>query len=135
MSEAIVPLTQEDRDWVVRMWEREKSVLGIDPGRAWYQSWKTLASNEFWIGVKGKAFAHYRVRRRDGIAVLYEIAVGEKRQGWGKKLLFHIGFPMELKTDAAHQESNAFYQKLGFNLVGQRTTRAGDKLLNIYRRL
>jgi GNAT superfamily N-acetyltransferase len=130
-------LGPEDKEWVLKIWAAEAAVLGVDPGLIWYRAWKDKAPNEHWIGISNIAFAHYRIRQRDGVRVLYEVAVAasSKRQGLGQELLKAIGYPMELKTDAGHAESNAFYVKLGFSLLGQRPTKSGNKLLNVYRRV
>ena len=131
-EQPIVVLGAEDKDWVLRVWKPAAKVLGVDAGTIWYR-WVTYApANEHWIGVREVAFAQYR-QRRDGVKVLYSIGVAPvaKRQGLGRRLIEHIGFPMELKTDADHAESNAFYRKLGFKFAGQK--RGGAKVFNIYR--
>lgn len=131
----IVALTLEDRDWVFRVADFSKSILG-PIGLPWSRSWPTPGPRDFWVGIREAAFAHYRLRL-DGIKVLDEIAVHPhaKGLGLGRELVEHIGCPMELKTDADNAESNGFYRHLGFKLAGQKTSKNGKKLFNIYRKL
>lgn len=130
-------LGRDDKDWILGIWKHYEPVLGRSPSTIWYRAWQNPGDNEFWVGIRPHAFAHYRVRKADGIKVLYEIATDPslKRKGYARQLIQHIGFPMELKTDALHAESNAFYVSLGFKLAGQKSDREGTKLMNIYRRL
>jgi GNAT superfamily N-acetyltransferase len=133
----VVGLTLADKPWVIRIWKHYEHILGTDPGVIWWRAWNPLPKNARWIGIPELAFAHYLTRQRDGVKVLYEVAVdpAAKRQGLGKELLAAIGYPMELKTNADSAESNSFYQRLGFSLAGQKTSTDGTRLFNIYRRL
>ena len=126
---------EEDMPWVKRIFQSADHVLGKGFfGSIWWRYWQSKNPRERWIVIEGRAFAHY-VTRRDGVKVLYEIAVAEesRRMGLGKLLLDYIGRPMELKTDADHGESNAFYRALGFHPVGSKRSRDGKKVMRIYR--
>lgn len=132
----VYKLAATDKEWVMRVWKPSEKILGPRE-LAWKRSWMLGPKpNDCWIGIEQVAFAHY-LKRRDGINVLYEIGVDPqvKRGGYGRQLIFHIGFPMELKTDADNEESNAFYRRLCFTHVGQKRSKNGKKLFNIYRRL
>lgn len=128
-------LAEADHDWVMALWKPYTKLLG--PGStAWWRSWSAKKPNDHWIGVDGVVFAHY-LTRRDGVNVLYEIAVAEahQRKGVAEVALRYIGFPMELKTDQSNAKSNAFYQKLGFKLVGVKAKKSNGELMNVYRKL
>ena len=120
----------EDQKWVGKLFDLNRDVLGKVSGGTVF--WRALNSgNErehFWV-IPEVAFAHWLVRK-DGVKVLYEVAVhpDNKRQGLAKRLLQHIGLPMELKTDADHAESNAFYQALGFKKMGYKTAGSGKRM-------
>jgi ribosomal protein S18 acetylase RimI-like enzyme len=133
----IVPYAPSDRDWVLGVWKHSQGILGDSnvASRTLHFFQTARSANEHLVVIRKVAFAHYRVRK-DGQRVLYEIAVdpSERRKGHGKRLLAHIGTPMLLKTDAFNEESNAFYQALGFILEGVSTSRLGDKTLNHYAR-
>lgn len=95
------------------------------------------APRDVFIGISEEAFAHYVVRKKDGVKVLREIGVteGARRKGYGSALLGMIGLPLELKTDEDNEASNAFYQNHGFKLVGKKRSRDGKRIHRIYRRL
>lgn len=124
----------EDEKWVGAIFKKADHILGKGFfGTIWWRYWNQGTPSEFWIVIPDIAFAHYKVRK-DGVRALYEIAVeeGHKRQGYGKALLRHIGFPMELKTDANHEESNRFYKACGFYPAGEKRSRDGTKRLRIW---
>lgn len=132
-------LARTDEEWVKRLFVANAGVLGIGDvaNQTWYRYWaRQNDGGEFWKVIRPHAFAHYRVRK-DGWRTLYEIAVAQeaKGQGLGRRLVEHIGFPQRLKTDASHAESNAFYRKLGFQLVLTTQSKDGNKLLNHYEKV
>lgn len=128
-------ITGDDHSWVGDLLEANKKILG---GKLPLVRWaKCHAKNDHWVALGQSATAHYRVKR-DGFVTLYEIAVAEdaKRQGLGRALIVHMrgpngNRPIELKTDADNEESNAFYLGLGMKRVGQKKTKSG-KLVNLY---
>lgn len=126
--------TPEDKQWIEPIFKREDHILGKGFfGTIWYRYWQAVEKKgrERWIVIPEVAFAHYR-ERKDGVKVLMEIAVTEKRKGFGRELMRNIGLPMELKTDADHLESNAFYKALGFYPAGEKRSRDGKKRLRIW---
>lgn len=130
----ITKLSQDDKDWVVKLFSLNAKVLGNMSGGTWF--WRIMqstAKNEFLIGVKPYCFAHYRTRLKDGVNVLYEIAVHPEyqRKGLAELLINSIGKPMELKTDAEHIPSNRLYIKLGFELTNVGEAKSG-KVINSY---
>lgn len=127
--------TADDQKWVGKLFDANKSILGnVSGGTVFYRWIKGGNEREHFDVIPEIAFAHWLVRK-DGTRVLYEIAVHEsmKRKGIGRRLLAHIGFPMELKTDAGNEESNRFYQALGFIKLGYKET-AGGKRVAVYQK-
>lgn len=123
----------QDIDWVRPILDSAKHILG-NGTLAWYRFWHGgLVDGARWIVVEGKGFVHFK-RRRDGTSVIYEIAVSpdHKRQGVGRQLVAQVGYPIELKTDADNEESNAFYRALGFHPIGCKVSKKG-KRMRIYR--
>lgn len=134
MDNAVRPAIWTDQKWVARLFDQNKEILGnIGGGLVFYRWFNGGRAHEKWIVIPEVGFAHYLIRQRDGVRVLYEIAVSKehRRQGIGKKLLAEIGRPIELKTDAENEASNAFYRGLGFMCVGQKRGGSG-KLANVY---
>lgn len=128
----IRPIKPEDEQWVKKLFEANESILG-GFGLTWYRFNQSTNPREKWVVIEGKAFAHYMVKK-NGEVSLYEIAVGEKKKGHGKRLLEYMGFPMELKTDKDNEESNAFYKKCGFICLGSKFSKNGKKEFNIWKR-
>lgn len=125
----------DDQKWVGKLFDKNSEVLGKMSGGTMFWRWlESLNPREKMIVIPEVAFAHY-LERLDGTKVLYEIAVDPdaKRQGLARRLIEFIGYPMELKTDAQHEESNIFYKKCGFKLMGFKQSKAG-KTLAIYQR-
>lgn len=123
----------EDQKWVAKLFDANKSILGNVSGGTVFWRWRASKSkSEYFIVIPELAFCHYRIRK-DGSRVVYEIAVAQeaKGKGLGRKLMAQVGRPVELKTDAASEESNAFYLKLGLHCVGKVTGGSG-KLMNFY---
>lgn len=130
----IRPAKESDKSWVEPIFREHDFVLGKGFfGTIWYRYWTGGSENEFWDVIPCMAFVHYK-RRKDGVNVIYEIAVGSefKRKGLGKMLLDHVGYPMELKTDVQHRESNAFYKGCGFYPAGEKRSRDGLKRMRIW---
>jgi len=130
------PITKEDHEWVGDLLELNKKILG---GKLPLVRWaRCHAKNDHWVAIGESAFAHFRAKR-NGIVTLYEIAVAEdsKRKGMGRALIGYMRGPgpalrpIELKTDAENEESNAFYLGLGMKRVGQKKTKKG-KVVNLY---
>lgn len=133
LNTAIRPAVPEDQKWVAKLFDTNKSILGNVSGGTVFWRWKAGgAANEHFIVIPELAFCHYRVRK-DGSRIVYEIAVAQaaKGKGLGRKLMEHVGRPVELKTDQASEESNAFYRKLGLTCVGKSTGKSG-KVMNVY---
>ena len=120
----------EDQKWVAKVFDANKKVLGNTSGGTVFYRWtKNNNPRERWIVVEEMAFVHF-LERLDGTKVIYEIAVHPdfKRLGLGGKLLRYVGLPVELKTDADHEESNNFYLKNGFKKIGYKESGAGKKM-------
>jgi len=77
------------------------------------------------------SFCHYHTRR-DGVSVIYEICVPEqfRNMGIAKSFLYMIPLPIQLKCPIDN-ESNNFYQHLGFKLVG--VEQGKKRRLNVWR--
>jgi ribosomal protein S18 acetylase RimI-like enzyme len=124
----------DDQKWVAKLFDLNKDILGKVGGGSVF--WRALNGGNprehFWV-IPEIAFAHWLVRK-DGVCVLYEIAVSAqwKRRGLATRLLSHIRGPgnniIELKTDAEHAESNAFYGALGFKKMGYKTAKSGKRM-------
>lgn len=121
----------DDQKWVAKLFDLNKSILGnVGGGTVLWRALNSGNPREFFIVIPEVAFAHYLVRARDSVRVLYEIAVhpDHKRKGLATRLLSEIGMPCELKTDADHGESNNFYLALGFKKMGYKTAASGKKM-------
>lgn len=130
----IRPARPEDVEWVRPIFDVADHVLGKGFfGTIWWRFWNQRNGEEHWVVIPKLGFAHFKVRK-DGWKVVYEIATAPeaKRQGVGRRLLDFIGTPMELKTDADHEESNAFYRRCGFYPAGLKRSRDGKKRLRIW---
>jgi GNAT superfamily N-acetyltransferase len=116
----IVRLDESDQGWIVRLFDENKVELGSF-GKAVVWRWVNgKAENDIFIGIREVAFAHYRIRQRDGVRVLYEIAVSSsaRGRGLGRRLVEYIGFPMTLKTNSTNK-ARSFYERLGFSFKGE----------------
>lgn len=135
MESEVRAAVAEDQKWVGKLFDANRRVLGNMSGGTMFFRWlKSSNPREKMIVIDGLGFAHY-LERRDGVKVIYEIAVAveAKRRGVGRKLVEAVGFPCQLKTDADHYESNAFYKRLGFRNVGVVMSKSG-KAMNVYHR-
>lgn len=128
---SVRPASESDRDWVLAVWGPEGERLGNVGGSVWYRFWHAdERSRERWLVLEPFGFVHYRTRR-DGVNVVYEIAVavGARRRGVARQLLEAVGKPIELKTDANNGVSLAAYAALGFVRLGESVARDGKRVL------
>ena len=137
--ERIRTLKSTDKEWVQKVYQANKHLSG-----AFYWSWQ-----EYWkqprakkhrflvIEIEGKpaGFVNYKFTKKYNSWYVKEIAVVAeyKRMGIGRELMAAVPLPVMLKTDEDNPESNAFYIKLGFTLMGREKTKKG-KPMNIYGR-
>lgn len=72
--------------------------------------------------------------RRDGVSVIYELAVadGQHGQGIGRALLYAVPTPMRLKCKADNDRANTFYAGAGMQLDAQTQANSGAAL-NVWR--
>lgn len=128
----IEDFTEADIPWVRELLKKNPTLLH-DPGQVIWRFFNQRQSGEFWMVIRPHALAHFKVRR-DGWKTLYEIAVDatQRRNGYARKLVEHIGRPLQLKTDEDNVESNAFYKALGFLPMGLVVSSKG-KRINVYK--
>lgn len=90
------------------------------------QSLYVVATDEQVVG-----FVNSRTRR-DGVNVIYEIAVHRDwtGQGIGALLLTTIPTPTLLKCTVDNERANSFYEKSGFTLIAQESGRHRE--LNVW---
>lgn len=126
-------LNSSDKEWCVRLFSKYTKQLGNLSGGTWF--WRMEQANintgtEKLIGVERLAFAHYRARR-DGVNVLYEIAVHPiaQGQGIGKALVEYIGRPMNVKTDYNNTVAKCMYQRLGFTITDYSVAKSGKEMV------
>ena len=127
MNWQIEPVQDSDFEWIKPLFKLNEGILGSADMTLWrYQNGQ---KKDQFVVIRPHAFAHFN-RKKNGEVMLYEIAVDPKmkRQGLGKALLDYMGTPMLLKTDADNIESNAFYKKWGFVLLGSKFTKSGKKV-------
>lgn len=131
MSVAIRRARLADVDGIKKLAQRHSDELGfvmkctIEQGIGRGELLVAAADDE----VVGFANTH---RRRDGVTVLYELAVAEehRHQGIAKQLLGVMGRPLVAKCPAK-LPSNKFYLRVGFRLV--ETVRGKSRTLNVWR--
>lgn len=77
------------------------------------------------------AFCNYRCRRRDGVCVIYEIAVplAFQRRGIASQFIAALPRPVRLKC-TVDNPANEFYRAIGFKLLGQEAGRR--RALNVW---
>jgi GNAT superfamily N-acetyltransferase len=124
-------LGPEDEVWLKELWKASR-VFGQDAAPIW-RAVHQRSNREQLIGIREQCFVHFR-RRRDGINVVYEIAVAEahRRKGLGKRLLQAVGAPIMLKTDADNTTSRAFYVALGFRELNTIVAKHSSKAMVNY---
>jgi ribosomal protein S18 acetylase RimI-like enzyme len=136
MVHSIRKAVAADQPWIAKVFDLNKDVLGhVSGGTVFYRWIQSVNPREVWFVIEGKAFVHALVRL-DRVAVVYEIAVHPdfKRQGLASALLVPFARrAIELKTDADHAESNAFYRRLGFKLMGFKNAGSGKRLACYWR--
>lgn len=120
-----------DKDFINKVYQENRLIFGSF-GLTLSSYFKQRAKNQFILVWEGVGFCHYR-KRKDGVNVIYEIAVtsSAKGKGAGRKFIEKVGFPLMLKTDVSNEESNAFYKRIGMIVIGKYETRKG-KPMNIY---
>lgn len=107
----------------------EMDALGyISPG----QLRDAIQSGEIMCHPATGAFCRFRRRKKDGVTVIYEIAVPMEVRGRGiaRRMIDLLPRPIELKCPVDN-ESNGFYQHLGFEFGG--TVPGKKRDLNIWR--
>lgn len=130
----ILEIRESDVYWVKELFKLNKGILGSFD-TTYFRFKQSVNNREKWIVIPEIAFVHY-MERLDGVKVIYEIAVNpsEKKKGIGRMLMAHIGYPIQLKTDADNLESNEFYKKTGYICLGQKKSKNGKKTFNIYQK-
>ena len=128
------PLTTNDKDWVMRIWNQHRSVFGPNGDVVWYRWVTDTNPRHRWLGYNEQAFVHYRLRQKDDVRIVYEIAVAQELQGkgLGRLVLRRIGSPISLKTGVENEAANRFYQALGFDHLGQSKSQDGSRSFNHY---
>jgi ribosomal protein S18 acetylase RimI-like enzyme len=134
----VLPLTADDADWFRAVWRKCEAQLGElwTTGGPTFHRWLRDENLRHRIdGIRPFAFVHYLIRV-DGGRTIYDIAVDPEArgQGFGRRLVEHVGFPCRLSTNTDNAESNAFYRALGFRLVKRELAKTGH-LKNVYERL
>jgi ribosomal protein S18 acetylase RimI-like enzyme len=123
----------QDQPWFAKLFDVNRASLGNVSGGTVFWRWlQSKQPNERILVIRPVAFVHYRIKR-DGMRVVYEIAVAAsaQRQGLARVLMDRVGRPVTLKTNADNEPSNRFYERLGFAVVAHVNTRDG-KLMNVY---
>jgi Acetyltransferases len=76
-------------------------------------------------------FVRFR-RRRDGVSVIYDLAVDSSVQGMGigRALLYSVPCPLFLKCKADNERGNHFYERAGMYRVGNEVTPRDTELIH-----
>lgn len=130
MENSVRVLEPSDWPWVERVFKQHAKMLG---NFFWMKQSYEKGRGRIWV-VPEIGFIHLTYAK-EGITVIQDIAIEKNAQrgGHGKALLSILKGVIKLKTDAENIQSNAFYKKYGFKLVGQVKSRKG-KPINIYMR-
>lgn len=145
----LTPANEWDADAVLALYRTEKARLGIDASGVWYRYWHSnarLQGREQWTlaMLRGKeegeqptllGFTHY-CTRLDGVTRWDEIAVipAARHMGIGALLLRAVPVPCLGKADIDNTISNNFLLKHGMRCVGQKYSKDGKRLINMYER-
>lgn len=137
MSEVrVVPITPEDKQAVVKMFNQEKKIWPWGGGVIFWRFFNNRGRTEQWVKAviddQVVGFAHWAMKA-DNTRTLYDIIVSPEHRGKGvgRKLIDVIGTPIDLKTDA-DADSNGFYNKLGFTRGETVPTKDGSKFTTSY---
>ncbi len=132
-------LQEGDRPWVAGVYSANKHLSGAFYW-SWQEYWKRPRSpqHQFLIlEVDGQraGLVNFKFSKKYDAWYVKEIAVATefKRRGLGRELMAAVPLPVILKTDEDNPESNAFYKKLGFTMLGKEPSKKG-KPMNIYGR-
>jgi ribosomal protein S18 acetylase RimI-like enzyme len=127
--------TMENKEAIAKIWRKESAMLG-----ALYMGAlkERIEKGAVHIAVSGNnilGFVEYR-KRRDGMSVVYHIAVEQtaRGQGVGQALLNSLSLPIRLKVTSDNTQAIRFYERYGMERVAEDSASTGRKLY-VYERL
>lgn len=121
--------TLEDKEAIAKIWRKESAMLGaLYMGalkeRIEKHSVHIAVDNGVVVG-----FVEYR-KRRDGMNVVYHIAVDQsaRGQGLGQALLNSLSLPIRLKVTSDNESAIRFYERYGMTRVAEDSASTGRQL-------
>ena len=128
MSFSVRLANLEDINRIKLLADKHRKELGFIIRSALVES---VNHNRLLIEDYSGAFCHFR-KRKDNVTVIYEICVPMqfRNMGIGKLFISNLKNPIQLKCPVDN-ESNLFYNKLGFVLIGKETGKKRE--LNVWR--
>lgn len=131
--------TMEDKEAIAQLWRTEQKESGLLGGLIMgglkdailRYSVNVAFENDTILG-----FVEYRKRQRDGVSVVYHIAVDKmhRGKGIGQSLLNSLSLPIFLKVTSDNENAIRFYERYGMIRVKESEASTGRKLYE-YERL
>lgn len=131
--------TLEDKEPIAKLWRTEQKASGLLGGLIMgglVDAIKRYSVNVASDGDDILGFVEYRKRQRDGVSVVYHIAVNEmhRGKGIGQALLNSLSLPIFLKVTSDNETAIRFYERYGMIRVKESKASTGRKLYE-YERL
>jgi GNAT superfamily N-acetyltransferase len=122
--------TIDDKKQIAAIWRANADMLG---GVVMQAINKGIASRQLHVAeIDGElaGFVEYHTRR-DGVSVIYHIAVVNEYRGQdvGRWLVWSVPCPVRLKVTADNERAIRFYKRIHFQQIAQETTKKGRELL------
>lgn len=126
--------TLEDKDNIAKLWRKESEMLGALYMGALKERIEKHMVNVACEGDSLLGFVEYRLRR-DGVTVVYHIAVDKQHRGngIGQALMNSLSLPIRLKVTADNSQALRFYERYGMACT-EETLAGTGRALYVYER-
>lgn len=126
--------TFEDKDNIAKLWRKESEMLGALYMGALKERIEKYMVNVVYEGDNLLGFVEYRLRR-DGVTVVYHIAVDKQHRGRGigQALMNSLSLPIRLKVTADNPTAIHFYERYGMACTEESHAGTG-RALYVYER-
>lgn len=122
--------TSNDKPQIAAIWRKNAAMLGGVVMQAINKGITTRQLHVAEIDGAIAGFVEYH-KRRDGVSVIYHIAVADEYRGQdvGRWLVWSVPCPVRLKVTADNERAIRFYKHIHFQQIAQETTKSGRELL------